>query len=145
MTTPFDRQSLSPALPPSSSAPDPNTHFAAPRKPSPAVIASLARAELIEREGRKDRMRWEKERWITEVAGLAKVDVERLLDRTGEDDPVDKEEEKLKKRKREGRRGRVEKKQVDSDHSDSDSDRSSTDGSDEERYEEEYDPHVSLA
>lgn len=88
-------------------------------------------------------MRWEKERWITEIAGLAKVDVERLLDRTGEDEPVDKEEEKLKKRKREGRRGRVEKKQVDSDYSSSDSDRSEDESGDDE-YEEEYDPHVSL-
>lgn len=52
-------------------------------------------------------MRWEKENWIKEVAGTAGVMFENLLDRQWEDEGEDKEETKLMRRKRMGRRARI--------------------------------------
>lgn len=109
---------------------------------SPAVIASLARAELLGREQRKSRTRWEREKWIMEVAQIAKVDIERLLDRAEEDEEFDRADEKLQKRKREGRRGRVEKgrRNLDSDSSSSDSE---SEGAESEDVDTDEDTHVS--
>lgn len=55
----------------------------------------------------KEQIRWEKENWVKEVAVTAAVDVERLLSRQWEDDGVDKEEQRLMKKKRAARKGRV--------------------------------------
>ena len=91
-------------------------------------------------------MRWEKENWIKEVAGTAGVMVENLLDRKWEDEGEDKEEVKLMKRKRMGRRTRVSigggtEKMGWGEDSESESGTDESDGMEDE--EEFYDPHVS--
>jgi len=91
-------------------------------------------------------MRWEKENWVKEVAVTASVDVEKLLSRQWEDDGVDKEEQRLMRKKRAARRGRVSiggtlRAKANGESSESGSEVEDID--EEEDDEEFYDPNVS--
>lgn len=68
-----------------------------------SASASIARAQLAHRQRRRELLRQEKDRLLREVAETASVPASRLLHRIWDDEEVDLEEEKLRRKKREGR------------------------------------------
>lgn len=114
-------------------------HYPALRKVASLTLpSSVARAQLHRRMENKQRLRREKQGWMSEVASMAHVRPQHLLDRCWEDDDaeVDVEEEKLKRRKRAGRKSSVVRQTVAEQAYSSGSD----DSTDDE--EEAYDSHV---